>query len=84
MAVSTDCVRAAAKRTDALTAKDQVGVVQIPEDLNVIAEYPIAAVADAAHPNLANAWLKLVLSDVGRAALQRAGFTLPSSASPTP
>lgn len=61
-------------RTDAMSAKDQVGVVDIPPELNVIAEYPIAKVSDAAHPKLAGAWLDLVLSQVGQDRLKAAGF----------
>jgi molybdate transport system substrate-binding protein len=61
-------------RTDAATAADRVTVVSIPEDINVIAEYPIAAVAGAAHPALARAWLELVLGPGGQQVLARAGF----------
>jgi molybdate transport system substrate-binding protein len=60
-------------RTDAQTTPD-VTVVNIPSDINVIAEYPIAIVTGAAHPGLARAWVDLVLSDAGQSALQRAGF----------
>jgi molybdate transport system substrate-binding protein len=69
-------------RTDALSlkeGKDSVTVVDIPPDINVIAEYPIAVVAGAPHPNLASAWFKLVQSELGRRALQDAGFMLPEA-----
>ncbi|MGK3990768.1 molybdate ABC transporter substrate-binding protein [Sorangium sp. So ce136] len=61
-------------RTDARAAQDGVSIVAIPPDINVIAEYPIAVVAGAAHPGLARAWVDLVLSEAGQGALQRAGF----------
>jgi molybdate transport system substrate-binding protein len=69
-------------RTDAQSlkaGKDSVTVVEIPPDINVIAEYPIAVVAGAPHPNLASAWFKLVQSELGRRALQDAGFMLPEA-----
>ncbi|MGK3966148.1 molybdate ABC transporter substrate-binding protein [Sorangium sp. So ce118] len=58
----------------AQAAQDGVSIVAIPPDINVIAEYPIAVVAGAAHPGLARAWVDLVLSEAGQGALQRAGF----------
>lgn len=67
-------------RTDAMTAKEQVGIVVIPPELNVIAEYPIAKVSEAAHPTLAQAWLDLVLSQAGQDRLKAAGFLSPAQA----
>ena len=64
-------------RTDAQAAGDRVGIVEIPAELNVVAEYPIAVVVDAAHPNLARAWVELVRSTAGIAALTAAGFLAP-------
>jgi molybdate transport system substrate-binding protein len=60
-------------RTDARTAKD-VTTVGIPENMNVIAEYPIAAISAAPHPELARAWVAVVLSDAGQSKLREAGF----------
>jgi molybdate transport system substrate-binding protein len=71
-------------RTDALAAAESVEVVTIPENVNVIAEYPIAIVSDAPHRDLARAWIDLVLSSAGRRALKKAGFILPSGSSATP
>jgi molybdate transport system substrate-binding protein len=65
-------------RTDANSAGDKVGVVSIAPEINVIAEYPIAIVADAAHPQLARAWMELVLASEGRRALAKAGFVAPA------
>ena len=43
-------------RTDAQVAGEGVGIVSIPAELNVIAEYPMAVVSGAPHPSLARAW----------------------------
>lgn len=70
-------------RTDALSlkeGKDNISVVDIPADINVIAEYPIAVVANAPHPTLADAWVKLVKSELGQKALHDAGFLPPGLA----
>jgi molybdate transport system substrate-binding protein len=65
-------------RTDAKATKEPIGIIVIPPELNVIAEYPIAAVAAAPHPKLARAWIELVRGPAGRAALTAAGFMPPS------
>jgi len=62
-------------RTDALTAGGKVRVVDIPPELNVIAEYPIAPVKGAPHPDLARRFIDLVTSPAGAAALREAGFS---------
>lgn len=61
-------------RTDAATARDRVEVVPIPAAMNVMAEYPIAVVTGAPHPELARAWLDLVGSPAGQEILARSGF----------
>ncbi|MFE8598371.1 molybdate ABC transporter substrate-binding protein [Archangium violaceum] len=71
-------------RTDAISAGDRVGIVTLPPELNVIAEYPIGMVKGAAHPVLARAWIDFVLSADGQRALQRAGFIAPSGSSSAP
>lgn len=71
-------------RTDANAARGAVSVVSIPVDVNVLAEYPIAVVAGAAHPGLARDWIALVLSGDGQRALERAGFLLPIAAGEAP
>ncbi len=65
-------------RTDARSAGDGVGIVAIPLDVNVIAEYPIALVTNAAHPTLARAWIDYVMSADGLKALAKAGFIAPT------
>ena len=64
-------------RTDALSAQGRVTVVPIPPEINVIAEYPIAIVNGAAHPQLARAWMDFVLSPEGQRTLASAGFAAP-------
>ena len=53
---------------------DQVGQIAIPEALNVTAAYPIAAIQDSAHADLAGAFVELVLSSAGQNVLQKYGF----------
>ena len=67
-------------RTDALAAGADVAVVTIPEAINVTAEYPLAVMTDAPHPDLAAAWVEYVLSPRGQAALARGGFRAPTAA----
>jgi molybdate transport system substrate-binding protein len=54
--------------------EDQVEVIEIPEDLNVIATYPIASLKEASNPELAQKWIDLILSDEGQSLLQDYGF----------
>jgi molybdate transport system substrate-binding protein len=61
-------------RTDARSAGDKVRIVEIPSELNVVAEYPIATVARAPHAHLARAWVGLVTSPAGLDPLADAGF----------
>ena len=60
--------------TDARSAGSNVRVVEIPAQLNVVAEYPIATVARAPQANLARAWVALVTGPIGQAAIEDAGF----------
>ncbi|HVR21541.1 MAG TPA: molybdate ABC transporter substrate-binding protein [Polyangiaceae bacterium] len=71
-------------RTDAANTGDRVTIIAIPAELNVIAEYPIAVVEGAAHTELAQAWLGLVVSPDGQGALGRAGFIVPARVATTP
>lgn len=65
-------------RTDARAAAGKVGIVPVPPEMNVIAEYPIAAVAGGPHPQLARAWVAFVVSDQGQRLLRDAGFLAPT------
>ena len=69
-------------RTDAQSAKDRVRTIHIPDKLNITADYPIALLTAAPQPGLAKAWLALVFSKEGQAALSAAGFGL-APAAPT-
>ena len=53
---------------------NQVEVIEIPEDLNVIATYPIATLKESSNSELAQKWLDLVLSDEGQGVLEKYGF----------
>jgi molybdate transport system substrate-binding protein len=61
-------------RTDALVAAGKVRVVEIPPELNLTAEYPIATLRAAPHADLARRFVALVRSPPGTAALREAGF----------
>ena len=54
--------------------QDKVEVVEIPEEVNVVATYPIATVRASKNPELARAWVDLVLSDEGQGMLEEHGF----------
>jgi molybdate transport system substrate-binding protein len=60
--------------TDVLAAGDAVEGVEIPEEDNVIAEYPIAALSASASPEVAEAFVAFVLSDEGQEILESYGF----------
>lgn len=49
--------------------------IEIPSDMNVIAEYPIARLAGSSNPELANDFIEYVLSPDGQAMLKKWGFT---------
>src|SRR5215204_6122389 len=54
--------------------QDQVEVIEIPQNLNVTATYPIAAVTESQNPDLAQKWVDLVLSEEGQGVLEKYGF----------
>jgi molybdate transport system substrate-binding protein len=60
--------------TDVITAEGSVGGVDIPAENNVVAEYPIAALAGAPNPGAAAAFIEFVLSEEGQAILTGYGF----------
>ena len=59
--------------TDAVTLPGLV-VFDVPADHNPVATYPVAVLRDAPQPDLARAFLALVLSPEGRAILEARGF----------
>jgi molybdate transport system substrate-binding protein len=62
-------------RTDA-GSSDQVRVVDIPRDVNVLADYVIGVVSSTPNREAAEAWVALVMSEQGRGVLERHGFIL--------
>lgn len=54
--------------------RDKVEVIAIPDDLQVVAEYPTATLSDAQNPELARRWIELVTSDKGQRVLEEWGF----------
>lgn len=63
--------------TDVRAAGDQVEGVTFPEAAEAVNTYPIAQVSGADEPDLAQAFIGLVLSEEGRTVLQDAGFAQP-------
>ena len=61
-------------RTDVIAAGDSAQGVPIPDDINVVAEYPIATVAGAPNPAGAQAFVDFVLSPSGQDILAAFGF----------
>jgi len=53
---------------------DHVGRIDIPDDLNTIAQYPVAVMLDAPNPVLAQAFVDYVLGPDGQAILAEYGF----------
>jgi molybdate transport system substrate-binding protein len=51
-----------------------VGRIPIPDELNVVASYPVAPVNDSTNARLATSFVEFVLSPAGQAILQRHGF----------
>jgi molybdate transport system substrate-binding protein len=63
--------------TDVLSAKDGVEGIEIPDDQNVVATYPIVALSDSKEPAVASAFVDFARSADGRHVLQRYGFRAP-------
>jgi molybdate transport system substrate-binding protein len=59
--------------TDAVAAADQVQVVDMPDQVNVVATYPVAALAGGDEA-LASAFIAYLLGDEGQATLASFGF----------
>jgi len=53
---------------------EQVRVIEIPENLNVVATYPIATIEESRNAGLAREWVDLVLSDEGQSVLESYNF----------
>src|SRR5262245_28399445 len=66
--------------TDVIAAGDDADMVEIPDDINVVAEYPIAAVAASEHADVDQAFIDFVLGDEAQAILAEHGFGPPTAA----
>jgi molybdate transport system substrate-binding protein len=60
--------------TDVAGPSARVGRLEIPDQLNVTARYPIAPIADSANPAMAQSFVDYVLSPEGQTVLERYGF----------
>ena len=60
--------------TDVKAAGDKVGGVQIPDNYNVVATYPLASVKGTKNAAAATAFIDYVLSSSGQATLESFGF----------
>lgn len=60
--------------SDALLAGGRVRVLPIPAEINVSADYPAAILVASAEPELARAWIDLLLASRGQTELARAGL----------
>lgn len=60
--------------TDVKAAASEVRTVTIPDELNVVACYPIAIGAGSRVPEQAARFVDFVRSEAGRAVLERSGF----------
>jgi molybdate transport system substrate-binding protein len=63
--------------TDVTAGGDKVEGVDIPEELNVVATYPIATVKASKAPDKAEAFMDLVVSAQGQQVLKQYGFLPP-------
>jgi len=63
--------------TDVKTAGDDVEGIPFPESDSAVNTYPIVALAESTHADLAQEFVDLVLSDEGQAVLEEAGFAKP-------
>ena len=64
-------------RSDVVAAGGDVHGIDIPEAAAAVNDYPIAVLADAAEPELAQAWTAFVTSPDNAKVLDDAGFLLP-------
>jgi molybdate transport system substrate-binding protein len=57
--------------------EQDISLIKIPDDMNVIAVYPVAVTTEAAEPEIAAAFIDFILSDEGQAVLRRYEFLGP-------
>lgn len=54
--------------------QEQVEEIAVPEEVNVIADYPISATESSENPELAESWVEFVISEEGQSVLEEWGF----------
>lgn len=65
-------------RTDASSAdQSKVATIDIPDQYNVLAQYPIGIVKGGSNPDGAKAFIKYLLSPAGQAVMNKYGFVSP-------
>lgn len=64
-------------KTDVIAAGDKAAGVEIPADINVLAEYPIAVTREAANAEGAQAFIDFVAGEQGQRILASYGFLAP-------
>jgi molybdate transport system substrate-binding protein len=60
--------------TDGKAASSSSETIDIPDNINVIANYPIARLKQSGHPDVANAFIAFVISPQGQNILAKYGF----------
>jgi molybdate transport system substrate-binding protein len=60
--------------SDAFSAGSKVSSIEIPDQFNILADYPIATVKDSTHPSDAESFFQYVLSPDGQAILAKYHF----------
>jgi molybdate transport system substrate-binding protein len=63
--------------TSDAVAAPELKTIEIPAELNVIAQYPIATLTKSTNADLATAFIEYVLSSNGQSVLQKWGFAPP-------
>jgi molybdate transport system substrate-binding protein len=63
--------------TDVLAGGDEVEGIEVPDEDNVVAKYPLAALSASGNAGLAAAFVDFVLSDEGQDILESYGFAAP-------
>ena len=64
-------------KTHVTAAGDQAEGVEIPPDLNIVAEYPLVVTKEAPNSAAGQAFVDFVLSEQGQTILASYGFTEP-------
>ena len=64
-------------KTDVTAAGDQAEGVEIPPDLNLVAEYPLVITKEAPNAEAGQAFVDFVVGEQGQTILASYGFTAP-------